>query len=177
MECYWGEFALVGGQERLLRRWHLNQYLQCGKEPSWWVGEGRGCWGCQRKQKAQRTWVGTFRTDLIRATGHYGRRVRVGGRTKAVWYTGIVQIQTLGSGHWFSTICTLEGASDMLLGGHPWGGGWWEGWDMCHLKRALHSLNITHHKMRSAALDDPLGSLGIWGHLHLLIFIKCCRVI
>ena len=60
--------------------------------------------------------MGNFRTDLIRATGHYGRRVRVGGRTKAVWYTGIVQIQTLGSGHWFSTICTLEGASDMLLG-------------------------------------------------------------
>lgn len=38
-------------------------------------------------------------------------------------YTGIVQIQTLGSGQWFSTICTLEGTSDMLLGGLPWGVG------------------------------------------------------
>ena len=74
----------------------------------------------------------------------------------------------------FSTISTLEGACYALLGWHCWGVGDGEHWGMCDLKRALHNLNITHllplHKLRNTALDDPLRSLGIWGHLHLLLF-------
>lgn len=107
-----------------LRRWHLSQDLQDGKEPRWWAGWGRDE-EYRREQETQRARGGSFaprcsgQLDTERA-GELRRRL-VGERRSMVYRDrantdpGTVVFKT------FSIISILQGACSVFLGWDRWG--------------------------------------------------------